>query len=72
MSKASLVTRKTPVVDNRATGEAMRQRRKKAGISMREVARRMEVSAMFICDLERGRRNWTEENATKFIAALKA
>lgn len=41
------------------------------GKSMREVARRMGVSAMFLSDLERGNRNWTAKQIRKWKEAMK-
>ena len=49
----------------------MRSIRKKSGVSLREVARRMEFSAAYVSDLERGRQNWSEEKAARFLKALE-
>lgn len=41
-------------------GEWARKKRIKAGVSLRELARRCEVSPTFISDVELGRRNASE------------
>ena len=56
-------------IDHVATGDAMRVLRKSHRISLRDVARRMKLSAPFVSDLERGRRNW---DASRAIAYMKA
>lgn len=53
-----LVTRLVRVSDNTATGQLMREARKRAGLSLREMARRLGQSAPFVSDLELGRRKW--------------
>lgn len=42
----------------------------KAGLSLREMARRLKFSAPFVSHLERGRRNWTEKLAERFTDVL--
>lgn len=51
-------------------GQTAREIREVAGLSLREVARRMDVSAPFLSDLERGNRNWTTETLNKWKEAL--
>jgi predicted transcriptional regulator len=51
-------------------GSAARAARARVGLSLREVARRMGVSAPFLCDLEYGRRNWSSKHAEAWAAAL--
>lgn len=38
-------------------GAWLRERRKRAGMTLREFAKRVGVSAPYICDIERNRRN---------------
>jgi predicted transcriptional regulator len=38
-------------------GDWLREARKAAGLTLREMARRVGVSAPYICDIERNRRN---------------
>ena len=41
-------------------GAALRKKRLRAGLSLREVARRLKLSAPYICDVELERRRVTE------------
>lgn len=65
-----LVTRLCHVPDNVETGRVAREARKRAGLSLREVARRMKFSAPFISDLELGRRCWNEKLVMKYQFAV--
>jgi transcriptional regulator with XRE-family HTH domain len=67
-----LVYKDVKQIDHKATGEAMRQLRKSHRISLREVARRMKLSAPFVSDLELGRRNWDGSRALAFMSATTA
>lgn len=49
-------------------GQSIREHRKKKGMSLRDLAAEIEVSAQFILDVERGRRNLSEEMIEKFEA----
>ena len=57
--------------DYRELGAKLRTLREKAGLSLRKVADRLGVSVPYLSDLERGRRNWTEERRDAFLKALK-
>jgi len=46
------------IVDNDDVAVKMRQRREDAGLSLRELARRLHLSIGYMSDLELGRRNW--------------
>lgn len=52
-------------------GLEMRKLRDACGLSVREVARRIKKSAMYVSHLERGLRNWSEEMIAKYRKALK-
>jgi len=65
-----IVYRMVREVDHETTGHLFRQARKKAKLSLREMARRLKLSAPFVSDLELGRRNWTEKTAERFIDIL--
>lgn len=65
------IPKKAPLPDHRPLGAELRRRREAAGFSLREVARRMEVSAPFLSDLEHGKRNWTERTRDAFLEAIK-
>ncbi len=51
---------------------AMRDVRQKAHLSLREIARRMKISAAYLSDLELGNRHWDAELIKKFHDALEA
>ena len=65
-----LVTRLVRVPDNAATGQLMREARKRAGLSVREMARRLGQSAPFVSDLELGRRGWNDERIEQWAKVL--
>lgn len=67
-----LVYKQVEQIDHKATGNAMRQLRKSHSISLREIARRMKLSAPFISDLERGNRNWDASRSLAFMSAVTA
>lgn len=58
---AGLVTGKVTETDHRATGELMRKNRESIGLSLRDMASRMEISAPYLSDLEIGNRNWSQK-----------
>lgn len=57
--------------DLASVGEQMARFRKRAGLSGREMARRLGISAMYLCDLERGRRQWNREFLTNYKKCLR-
>ncbi len=66
----SLVTRMLPIIDNAATGEAIRARREAAKLSLRKVAEYMGWSAAYQSDLELGRRSWTDKKCLEVECAI--
>lgn len=58
------------VIDHVATGNDVRGERESRGKSLRLVAREVGISAPYLSDLERGRRNWTEELFDKIKEVL--
>ncbi len=65
-----LVYHSVPQIDHAATGAKMRVLRTSHKISLREVARRLKLSAPFVSDLERGRRNWDTHRALAYMQAV--
>jgi DNA-binding XRE family transcriptional regulator len=57
------------VIDHAATGESYRRLRKSFGVSLRALAKQLKVSAPFLSDLERGRRNWDQKWALAYNKA---
>lgn len=53
-----------------AVGESMRELREDAKVSLRTIAKRIDVSPAFLSDLELGRRNWTPDLVRRFADAV--
>lgn len=51
-------------------GEAARSFRISKNLSLREVARRMDISAPYLQDLETGKRGWSEGRIKQFKQAV--
>lgn len=54
------------VIDNALTGRVAKTIRTKAGVGLREVARLLDCSPSWICDLESGTRCWTGKKAVAY------
>ena len=65
-----MVTITTSEIDHVATGAKMSFLRRAAGMTMREMARRIGVSAGYLCDLEHGRRHWGKERLKGYATEL--
>ena len=52
-------------------GAALRYVREASEISLRQLAKELGLSAMYVSDLERGKRNWSVERFDAYIEALK-
>ncbi len=50
----------------------MRSLRELAGISLRDAAKRLGLSAPYVSDLERGRRAWNADLEKRYRKAVKA
>lgn len=59
------------IPDPRHQGSRARALRREAALSLREIARRMDLSAGYISDLELGRRGWNDELMKRYIKALQ-
>ncbi len=56
--------------EQRRIGQSMRHYRTASRVSGRAVAREMELSAMFVNDLEHGNRLWHIDTCKKFLEAV--
>ena len=56
---------------HREIGAVMRDKRSSKGMSLRDVADKVGVSAQFVGDLEKGHRNWSRLRAEAFLEALE-
>lgn len=54
-----------------AVGAHMRKLREKSKKSLREVARKLDLSPPYISDLERGNRSFTADMVSRYKEALK-
>lgn len=59
------------VMDPRAQGLEMRQMREKKRVSLRDMAKRLDISAPYLSDLELGRRGWNTDLMERYKNALK-
>lgn len=62
---------KVPQIDHAKVGKEFRERRVKAGLTLKQMEQISGFSDTFISELERGTRNWTPANAERLLAALK-
>lgn len=62
---------KSTDIDHQAAGLCVQDARQRAGLTLREVARRLGWSVGYLSDLEHGRRNWNEERLNKTLEAMK-
>jgi len=72
MKALTPITTKIDAVDHVATGKMVRERRKALGMTVREAGKIMGISAPYLCDLERGRRNWNDTVIAKLKLLKKA
>lgn len=56
--------------DQIALGAEQRAKRKKAGLSLRQLAKLMCFTTPYVCDLELGRRRWSQKLLDKYEEAL--
>jgi len=59
------------VIDHKATGAHWRVKRKAKKISLRKLARHMELSWTYVGDWELGKRNWNKEREERYRVALE-
>lgn len=69
--KTLLVTIPSKYIDHIATGRNVRHDRRRRHLTLGQVARFMEISTSYLCDLEMGRRHWTEELVARYQEAVK-
>lgn len=48
----------------------LKRQRRRAELSQRTMAKRMGITASYLCDLEHGRRDWNAQLDERFRAAL--
>jgi predicted transcriptional regulator len=60
------------IQDDVLVGKALRKERTEMGLHLREVARRMGLSAAYVSDLEKGRRIWRGELIARYRKAVNS
>lgn len=60
----------TTEIAHDACGEIVRAHRTARGLSLGWLAKKMGITAAYLSDLEKARRNWTEKKFNKAIAAI--
>jgi transcriptional regulator with XRE-family HTH domain len=68
----NLPTLPTVKPDNAEAGRLIRSKREAAGLALRRLAVRMKISAPYLCDLEQGKRNWTDALFQNALEQIKA
>lgn len=63
--------RKVIYLTSRDLGQLLRQERVQARVSLRALARAMDISAPYLADLENGRRVWSIALADSYLTWLK-
>jgi transcriptional regulator with XRE-family HTH domain len=53
--------------DEAAIGKSMVRRRKAAGLTQKDVAKKLGISVAFLCQLENGQRHWTSETKKDYV-----
>lgn len=62
LTQMKLITRSSRTIDHAATGMQMRAARERAGVSLCDAAKWLDISAPYLSDLELGRRHcWTQD-----------
>lgn len=58
-------------IDHTGTGVALRAKREIHSLTLETLAYRLGWSVGYLSDLERGRRNWTQERVNAYLLALR-
>ena len=69
--RAVLETVQRVVMNEGRTGKRARAEREQEGFSLRSLARAMKISAAYLSDLEKGKRNWSLKLVDAFNLAVK-
>lgn len=59
------------VPNDRAMGAAMRTKRERARVGLREMARRVRLSPSYLCHLEHGENRWSPEMIELYKRTLR-
>ena len=67
----SIVKRTVEQIDSVATGQVVERHRKALKLTIDQLADRMNISSAYLRDLQKGRRNWSEQLFQTFLDACK-
>ena len=70
-SPLTTTTKQITVTDDEATGQTARDLRVGNGIGLRQLARRIGFSSSYVCDLEHGRRAWSDDLVKRYSDAIE-
>lgn len=56
--------------DHKAYGKFMAANRRAAGLKLRELAITSRMSVGYLCDLEKGRRDWNQSITDKYLRGI--
>ena len=59
-------------VDSHKTGAALREMRLRRKVTVRTMAKRLGISASYLCDLEHGHRNWGKRRHDEYLRMVRA
>lgn len=59
------------VPDPVAIGDHLRKKRENAGVSLRTIAKQMNISATYLSDMERGNRLWSVVKVEQYLEILR-
>ncbi len=65
-----IVTTQVEQIDHKATGRRLRSLRENNNLSLRDLGEWLELSAAYLSDLERGKRNWSKQLVRRFVLAV--
>ena len=68
--KLPLMPNSQTLINHKECGAIVRRERSKIGMSLLDLADKINVSSPFLSDLERGNRNWTEARFAEAIDIL--
>lgn len=66
-----LAVKNVSVIDHEKTGAGFRVKRERRRISLRALGKKLNLSAAYISDLERGRANWSASLSERFLKVLR-
>jgi len=69
-TKLPMVNGSQTLIDHAKCGDKVRVQRERLSIPLKDFALLLGISAPFLSDLERGKRNWTEARFLQVVAEI--